>query len=113
MKGTLPQFFGTTANRLMRCLVVCGFLLSSLLACREAAETAIPKLIHELGAKDSKTRSQAAQQLAGYGSDASKAVPALVRTLEDPNGGVRSSAAFALRKIDTPQARKALDSHQE
>ena len=113
MNGTLPQFFITTSKRLVRWLVVCGLLLSPLLACREAAETAIPKLIHDLGAKDSKTRSQAAQQLAGYGSDASKAVPALTRTLEDPNGGVRSSAAFALRKIDTPQARKALDAHRE
>jgi HEAT repeat protein len=33
----------------------------------------------------------------------------LIRLLSDPNPGVQSSAAFALRKIGTPEAQTALD----
>ena len=43
------------------------------------------------------------------GSKAQPAEDALIRLLGDANAGVKSSAAYALREIDSPKARKALE----
>lgn len=88
------------------CFFVSSFLLFS--ACKESAETAIPRLVKQLSSPVQRERSQAALELARYGKEAKDAVPALIETLKDPNGGVKSNAAFALRSIDTQEARKAL-----
>jgi HEAT repeat protein len=55
------------------------------------------------------TRNEAALTLAGCGSKAKNSTSKLIELLHDPNIGVQSSAAFALRKIDTQAAREALD----
>ena len=71
-------------------------------------EVEVPKLIKQLKNNDAHKRNRAAMELASFGSDAEPAVRALSALLADPNGGVRSSAAFALRKIGTPEAERAL-----
>ncbi|MCB0322357.1 MAG: HEAT repeat domain-containing protein [Bdellovibrionales bacterium] len=73
----------------------------------------MPKLIKQLSAKDSSTRNKAAYALAGYGADAKPATRALIARLKDPNMGVRSTAAYALRSIGTPEATKALDAYEK
>ena len=54
-------------------------------------------------------RNEAALTLAGCGQRAHSAVPRLIELLSDENVGMQSSAAFALRKIDTPEARRSLE----
>ena len=82
------------------------------LACSDP-EVEVPKLVKELSSSDSNVRVQAAMNLGSYGEDAAQAVPALKRSLYDQNGGVRSAVAFALRKIGTPEAQKALDAYKK
>ena len=91
-------------------IVALGIALAGI-SCREAADTAIPKLEQQLQDKDTHVRNRAALKLAGYGPDAKHSVPGLIRLLQDENYGVRSSAAFALREIGTPEAQKALDNY--
>lgn len=88
-------------------------MLVLLPGCKEAADTAVPKLEKELLSKESSKRNQAALALAAYGPDAKKAIPALTRRLQDENSGVRTSAAFALRSIGTAEAERALESYQK
>lgn len=90
---------------------ICGLLLL-VLACGPSKED-LPILIKELRSSESATRNKAALALAEFGAEGEKAVPSLIMLLNDESGGVRSSAAYALRKIDTPQARRALDSYQK
>lgn len=55
-------------------------------------------------------RNEAALELGRIGAPhAVRAVPILIKLLHDENPGVQSSAAYALRKIDTAEARTALD----
>ncbi len=84
-----------------------------LFACHTASTDDIPRLVKALKHSDSSVRNQAAMELASLGEDGKSAVPALAQALSDPNGGVRSSVAFALRKIDTPEARRALDNYKK
>lgn len=93
-----------------RCLFI--FLLFLFSACTSAEEE-VPRLVQELSHSEAKVRSRAAQRLAGYGEDAKPAVDSLIRLLKDKNGGVRSSAAFALRKIGTKKAIRALDHYSK
>lgn len=81
--------------------------------CREPAETAVPKLIKQLKSQDSHERNVAARALAGYGPDAKKAVRPLSQALWDDNMGVRTSAAYALRKIGTPKALRVLEHYKK
>ena len=90
-----------------KALILLLFLVPA--SCREAAETAVPKLIAQLKSKDAHQRSLAAQGLAAYGKEAEPAVKPLINVLWDQNNGVRSAAALALGAIDTPQARQAID----
>jgi HEAT repeat protein len=82
-------------------------------SCKESADVAVPALVADLGSQDSGERNRAALRLASYGKDAAPAVRSLIRLLGDDNSGVRSSAAYALRQIDTPEARKALDGYRK
>lgn len=55
-------------------------------------------------------RNEAALTLARcLGPEAEASVPRLIQLLYDPNTGIQSSAAYALRRIDTPSARAALE----
>lgn len=69
----------------------------------------IPKLQDALYSGSAKERNDAALKLASCGSDASGAVHKLTQLMYDENVGVQSSAAYALRKIDTKEARAALE----
>ena len=77
-------------------------------ACGASVED-IPRLKKELSSPDASQRNKAALALAGLGEKAQPAEDALIRLLSDKNSGVKSSAAYALRAIDTPKARAALD----
>ena len=72
-------------------------------------DRAIPKMSHELYSSDASTRNTAALGLARCGDRAKSAVPRLAALLYDPNVGVQSSASYALRKIDTREARRAIE----
>ena len=91
------------------CLISCICLWSS---CNSAA-TEVPKLVAQLKSKQSGERNRAALKLGSYGKDAKAAVNALVERLSDENNGVRTSAAYALRQIDTPEAQRALDQYRK
>ncbi len=85
-----------------------ALLISCLLSgcCSDTKAKEASKLIYGANAKD---RNQGAMQLSGCGSKGESSVPRLIQLLYDENVGVQSSAAFALRKIDTAEARAALD----
>ena len=72
----------------------------------------VERKIKDLKSPDSATRSQAALALADAGDAAKRAVPALASMLNDRNPGVRSSAAFALRKIGTAEADRVLEANK-
>jgi len=73
----------------------------------------VPQLEKKLFSVEAKERSKAALRLGRIGSPHGvRAVPTLIRLLGDENPGVRSAAAYALREIDTPHARAALDAHR-
>ena len=70
----------------------------------------VPALIEGLRSSKSSVRNESALKLGRIGAPyAERAVPELVRLLSDENPGVQSAAAFALRKIDTDEARISLD----
>ncbi len=84
------------------------FILFSFSSCCDSKN--IPNYINGLRSSTPKVRNDSALELASCGSpEADKAVPLLIKLLYDENIGVQSAAAYALRRIDTPQARKALE----
>jgi HEAT repeat protein len=93
---------------LSRFFLVIVFLLSA--CCKEEK---IPKLSRDLYSSSSKDRNDAALELARCGSAASKTVSRLGQLLYDENIGVQSAAAYALRKIDTKEARAILKRAEE
>lgn len=91
----------------IRLLALCSVGLLTALGCCKEAE--LPALQRALYSSQASERNRAALEMAKCGSKARAAVPRLATLLYDPNVGVQSSAAFALRKIDTPEARKAIE----
>ena len=81
---------------------------SQLVSC--CNEDKIKTYSDDLYSSTSSVRNEAALQLARCGGKASSEVPRLAQMLYDNNVGVQSSAAYALRKIDTQGARDALES---
>ena len=94
-------------------LILNLIFLSILGGCKEAATTAVPKLVSDLTSHESGVRNKAALKLASYGEQARPAVPNLIELLKDPNGGVRSSAAYALREIKDKKGLDAIDSYEK
>ena len=92
-------------------LIFSIFLMLFPCACKESTKTAVPRLIEKLTAEEAHQRNEAALALAAYGEDAEPASKQLIRLLSDKNYGVRSSAAFALRRIGTKEATAALDAY--
>lgn len=83
-------------------------LICLAIACTDPKQ--VPSLIQDLHSSKASERNRAALELGRIGPPhANKAVPDLISLLQDENPGVQSGAAYALRKIDTPQARAALD----
>lgn len=88
-----------------------AFILSSLLlalGCSGDSAAELKRLKQDLRSADSRVRNQAALRAASLGKAGEPLVPDLIALLRDPNGGIRSSAAYALREIDTPAAQGAL-----
>jgi HEAT repeat protein len=82
--------------------------LLTLSSCCDKAEAA--KARRDLYSALAKDRNEAALTLAQCGeAEAGPAVPRLIELMYDQNIGVQSSAAYALRKIDTKVARDALE----
>ena len=70
----------------------------------------IPAQTRKLYSQSAKDRNEAALELARCSSpDVDRAVSRLIELLYDRNVGVQSSAAYALRRIDSPAARRALE----
>ena len=74
------------------------------------AEDAVPALMQTLQDKDVYVRKYAASALGSIGEGAIDAVPALIQVLQDQD--IRINAAFALGKIGTPEALKAVEEYQ-
>lgn len=85
------------------------FLLGFAGGCGEPSEAEIKQTIKNMRSPEASVRNQAALAAADFGKAGPKAVPELIHLLSDENNGVRSGAAYALRRIDTPEARRALD----
>jgi HEAT repeat protein len=83
--------------------------LFNMALCSCCNQNDVPALIEKLNSSKARDQSQAALDLASCGSKASKAVPKLAELLYDENVGVQSSASYALRKIDTPEARAIME----
>ena len=90
-------------------IIISGVLaLTALSSCCDKGEAA--KARKDLYSQLAKERNDAALVLAQCGAqEGGKAVPRLIELMYDRNVGVQSSAAYALRKIDTKEARDALD----
>lgn len=73
------------------------------------SDAELDETIARLKSADSKVRSKAALDIAGFGGRATRAVPLLAAMLKDANAGVKSAAAYALREIGGPVAEKALE----
>ena len=71
-------------------------------------EAALPRAIDQLASPRASERNQALHAVGRCGERSERAVPLIERLMYDPNVGVASSAAYALRRIDTPSARQAL-----
>lgn len=82
-------------------------------SCTEPAETAVPRLVEQLKSRDAHQRNLAARALADYEEEAEPAVKQLIKTLWDDNIGVRSSAAYALTKIGSKDALKAIEDYKK
>lgn len=86
-----------------------GIVLAGSLLWSCCDKQAIPKQRLRLYSSAAKDRNDAALELARCGSAAGSAVPKLSALLYDENVGVQSAAAYALRRIDTEEARRVLE----
>lgn len=71
-------------------------------------EKALPQAFERLQSESASERNKALHVLGRCGERAERAVPRIAQLMYDKNVGVASSAAYALRRIDTPSARAAL-----
>ena len=71
-------------------------------------ESKVPGALRGLYASEPRERNKALQVLAQCSSKAESSVPRIAELMYDQNVGVASSAAYALRRIDTTEAREAL-----
>ena len=86
-----------------------GALCSVLLSLAGCCDTeGIPTALRNLNSPKASDRNKALHLLAHCGERGEQAVPRIAQLMYDENVGVASSAAYALRKIDTKEARVAL-----
>ena len=92
-------------------LLLLGLLL---LGCESRSPEKLRILVAELRSSDPEERNAAALSIGRYGPDGKAAVPELVRVLtSDKSRGIRTSAAYALRQINTPEAIRAIEEYRE
>lgn len=89
-------------------LLLGGAALAIVLAgcCREAE---VPLAVRGLYSTDPREKNRSLQTLAQCPQHSTPAVQRIASLMYDPNVGVASSAAYALRKINSPEAREALE----
>jgi HEAT repeat protein len=71
-------------------------------------ENSLSNALRNLNSLNASDRNKALQVIAQCGSRGESAVPRISQLMYDENVGVASSAAYALRKIDSKRAREAL-----
>lgn len=84
------------------------FCVGNLAGC--CRESEIPAAVKGLYSAEARERNRSLQVLAQCGAklDIKSSVPRIAALMYDKNVGVASSAAYALRRIDTKEAREAL-----
>lgn len=82
---------------MMRAATCLVFLLASACFAEEPAD--VTELVARLGNSDAAKRMEAVKQLERLGPEASEAMPALVKALDDPNEGVRRVALTAIARV--------------
>lgn len=83
-------------------------------ACCHEAE--LPNAVRGLYSREVRERNQSLQTIAQCGAKAEKletSVPRIAALMYDPNVGVASSAAYALRRINSDEAKAALKTAEE
>ncbi len=76
-------------------------------------ESELPQAMRGLYSSEARERNEALQVLAQCGNRGESSVPRIAALMYDKNVGVASSAAYALRKIDSKEARAALKAAEE
>lgn len=115
-----PSLIPTLISDPPRAIPCCSFSVALLLlslfgaaSCRGVSAADLPRLIEALEDQESRVRNQAALDLAALGREARPATRALIKRLQrEKNRGVRTSVAYALRQIDTAEARAALEQYR-
>lgn len=79
--------------------------------CCDESQLGIAK--RNLYSADHRSKTKALQAVGRCGARANDVVPHIASLMYDKNVGVASAAAYALRRIDTAQARKALTKAEE
>jgi len=94
--------------RLLRTVTLLCFSAALLIGCEDPKK--VPEHIRKIQYGSAHEKTEAAMSLGRIGApEAVPAVGSLIALLDHENPGVQSAAAYALRKIDTPRARQALD----
>jgi HEAT repeat protein len=86
------------------------FILVCSACCKEAE---IPAASRGLYSNDHREKTKALQVLAQCGVKAEPSVQRIAALMYDKNVGVASAAAYALRKIDSKEARQALKTAED
>ena len=93
----------------LRMVCVCG--LSLLGGCCDEAQ--VPHAMRGLYSSEPRQKNESLQVLAQCSAMAESSVPRIAALMYDKNVGVASSAAYALRKIDSKEARAALKAAED
>ena len=98
-------------KELVRTALLVSLLSVTLAACCD--EKALPGAIRNLYSDKASERNKALLLIANCGKRAESSVPRISQLMYDENVGVASSAAYALRSIDTKSARAALKAAEQ
>lgn len=90
--------------------VVCGIFMLVAGCCNEAE---LPNASRGLYSNDHREKTRSLQVLAQCGAKAESSVQRIAALMYDKNIGVASAAAYALRKIDSKEARQALEAAEQ
>jgi hypothetical protein len=88
--------------------VVLAGMLSG--CCHEAE---VPLAVRGLYSPDPREKNRSLQTLAQCPQQSQPSVQRIAALMYDPNVGVASSAAYALRKMNSPEAREALEAAEQ
>jgi hypothetical protein len=98
----------STNGKLLGCAAA---LLVTLSGCCHEAE--VPLALRGLYSTDAREKNRSLQVLAQCPEVSKPSVQRIAALMYDPNVGVASSAAYALRKIDSREAREALQTAED